>query len=157
MKAPELSISWVLWLRLVWQLRRRGGGRRESGAFLLGRSSERVIRSFICYDDLDPHCLDTGIIRFDGRGFVPLWKLCAERKMKVLGDVHTHPDRWTGQSEADRTHPMVAQVGHRALILPHYAQHLWLGPKGAGFFRYLGNGRWETLPIAELKIFAFRA
>lgn len=153
--APKLRIPVVAWLRLVWQLRKRGHGRRESGAFLLGPSSGGVISGFICYDDLDPRCLDTGIIRFDGRGYVPLWTHCSERKLKVVADVHTHPEGWTGQSEADRTHPMVAQVGHLALILPHFAQDSWFGPKGAGFFRYLGEERWETLPIQSLKLSIF--
>lgn len=155
MTAPKLRMPIFLWLRLVWQLRRRGGGCRESGAFLLGPSSAGVVCSFVCYDDLDPHCLDTGIIRLDGKAYVPLWKLCAERKIKVLMDVHTHPSRWTGQSETDRTHPMVAQVGHLALILPHYGQHSWLGPDGGGFFRYLGSERWETIPVAAIQFSFF--
>ena len=141
-----------MWLRLVRQLRLRGQGVRESGAFLLGSARGGPVRGFICYDDLDPHCLDSGIIRFDGRGFVPLWKHCSEKKLKVLADVHTHPSGWTGQSEADRTHPMIAQAGHLALILPHYATKSWFGPQGAGFYRYLGNERWETLQRQSLKL-----
>lgn len=153
--APELEISRALWLRLVWQLRRRGGGKRESGAFLLGPTEGGRISSFICYDDLDPRCLHTGIIRFDGSGYVPLWKRCAERRLKVVADVHTHPTSWTGQSTADEAHPMVAQSGHLALILPSYAQRSWSGLKGAGFYRYLGQGGWETLSTAALKLTIF--
>lgn len=146
----ELRISRLTWIRLIWQLRRRGGGRRESGAFLLGPLSGGSVSRFVCYDDLDPRSLDTGIIRFDGSGYVPLWKICNERNLKVVADVHTHPGRWTDQSDYDIDHPMVAQKGHLALILPEFAQYSWKGAKGAGFFRYLGDGAWETLSLESL-------
>ena len=54
---PEkLSLSVWLWSRLLGDLRRRGAGRRESGAFLLGRSDgpRGRITTYLCYDDLDP-------------------------------------------------------------------------------------------------------
>lgn len=59
----EIRLPVFLWARLVRQLRRRGGGRRESGAFLLSRqhgTSARV-SAFICYDDLDPHAYQWGL------------------------------------------------------------------------------------------------
>ena len=77
-RESDLRIARMTWLSLVWQLRRRGGGGRESGAFLLGPRMGGRVSSFVCYDDLDPRSLDTGIIRFDGRGYVPLWKRCRD-------------------------------------------------------------------------------
>ncbi len=154
-KEFELRIPFFVWFCLVWKLHQRGGGVRESGAFLLGPRTGGRVSAFICYDDLDPHSLDTGIIRFDGAGFIPLWNYCRQRNLKVVADIHTHPSTRISQSEADRTHPMVAQSGHLALILPSYAQQSWFGPNGAGFYRYLGDGRWETLPAASLKLTLF--
>ena len=85
----ELSCSWWTWRRLLARLRERGRRRsRESGAFLLGRRSDgraRVV-DFVLYDDLDPHCLDTGIVRFDGRHFGALWDLCKVRGLTVVAD-----------------------------------------------------------------------
>jgi proteasome lid subunit RPN8/RPN11 len=147
---PKLRIPFFIWVQLIWQLGKRGAGSRESGAFLLSRKSKSTVCNFICYDDLDPHSLESGIIRFDGRGYVPLWKLCSEQRLRVIGDVHTHPCDWTRQSEADRANPMIAQAGHLALILPHFARRSWFGPNGAGLFHYLGEGRWETLSIRSL-------
>lgn len=74
-----------------------------SGAFLLGhRRNGRVrIVDFVLYDDLDPNCLDTGIVRFDGRYFGELWALCKDRGFTVVADVHTHPGE-SGQSDSDR-------------------------------------------------------
>ena len=54
-----------IWDEGLAELRRRGDGRRESGAFLLGRveGDRRVVERFVYYDDVDPRALDTGIIR----------------------------------------------------------------------------------------------
>src|SRR5689334_4672382 len=87
--APQhkLSCSWILWNRLLSGLRRRGlDGNRESGAFLLGhrRDGRARITHFILYDDLDPNCLDTGIVRFDGRHYSALWDKCKEGGLTVV-------------------------------------------------------------------------
>src|SRR5512140_623886 len=88
LEAPEhrLSCPAKLWAAGLKELRRRGGGRRESGAFLLGteeRGSRRVHR-FVYYDDLDPRCLDRGIVVFDGSGYGPLWQMCRETELSVV-------------------------------------------------------------------------
>ena len=57
MSNETLRMSMWLWLRLFRQLRRRGRGQRESGAFLLSKQGARRITKFICYDDLDPTAL----------------------------------------------------------------------------------------------------
>lgn len=144
MPSSSLRIPWFVWWRLIRELKRRGGGRRESGAFLLGRNGVPKVTHFICYDDLDPTALDTGIIVFHGEGFVPLWEFCRVRKMRVLADVHTHGSEWTGQSDSDRTHPMIAQSGHVALIVPHLAQRRFQSLAGVGIHEYSGDHRWNA-------------
>jgi proteasome lid subunit RPN8/RPN11 len=144
--APDhrLSCPSRLWRTLLHELARRGGGHRESGAFLLGKriGGRRVVRGFICYDDLDPHCLDSGIVMFDGAGYGPLWQHCRKARLEVVADVHTHggPAR---QSRADRDHPMIATPGHIALIVPEYAQHL-VSARELGVYEYLGGHRWQS-------------
>ena len=103
----NLSMPMWSWRRLVRDLRRRGEGRRESGAFLLAPPGRCRVAAHVCYDDLDPTALDQGIIVFQGAGYVPLWDLCERRQLRVVADIHTHPGRWTGQSPSDATHPMV--------------------------------------------------
>ena len=154
--APQhkLSCSWLLWHRLRRKLRERGRNQtRESGAFLLGRQTgdrARIV-DFALYDDLDPACLDTGIVRFDGRHFGKLWSLCRERGFSVVADVHVHPGG-EGQSASDRAHPMIAQTGHIALILPRFAR--WpLSRREVGMYRYLGRKRWSRVPVAERRRF----
>lgn len=142
----ELSCSWFLWGRLRRALRQRGrNSSRESGAFLLGRQvgGRRRIIDFVLYDDLDPHCLDSGIVRFDGRYFGELWRLCKARGLSVVADVHVHPGG-SGQSTSDRDHPMISRAGHIALILPRFAA-LPQPRRDIGIYRYLGGKRWATV------------
>lgn len=143
--ARKLTIDTSVWERLVTELRIRGGGERESGAFLLSKIGETHIRDFVFYDDLDPNCLDHGVITFDGSGYIPLWQICKEKQLTVLADVHTHPAEWVGQSRSDSNHPMIAQAGHIAIILPEYAQDTKLTLNDAGIYEYLGDKKWKTV------------
>src|SRR2546430_11791246 len=92
--APEhhLSCSSKVWRAGLIELKRRGDGCRESGAFLLGKNygQRREISDFAFYDDFDPHCLDTGIVVFDGAFYGLLWQRCREEGLEVVADVHTH-------------------------------------------------------------------
>lgn len=146
----ELSCSWLLWLRLREKLRERGRRcSRESGAFLLGSREDgraRVV-DFVLYDDLDPHCLDSGIVHFDGRYFSELWTICKARSLSVVADIHVHPGV-AGQSDSDRDHPMISRAGHIALILPRFATGRQ-PRRDIGMYRYLGGKRWATVPALE--------
>ena len=145
---PEhrLSCPASLWVGTIDELRQRGGGRHESGAFLLGERAvrrgveRRQVHRVAYFDDLDPHCLDTGIVVFDGAGFGPLWELCRETGLQVVADVHTHPGI-ARQSEADRKHPMIATAGHFALIVPDFAARVPSG-NDLGLYEYAGAHRW---------------
>jgi hypothetical protein len=151
----ELSCAWLLWRRLLRDLRRRGrGATRESGAFLLGRRTEggpSRITSYILYDDLDPRSLDTGIVTFDGRYFGELWAICRKHSLTVVADVHVHPGG-SGQSRSDQVHPMIAEAGHLALILPDFARSPVKRDR-VGIYRYLGREQWESVPPARRREF----
>lgn len=144
--APKhrLSCSTGLWRDGLAELGRRGAGRRESGAFLLGRhyGFRRTVERFVFYDDLDPHCLDQGIVVFDGAGFGPLWALCRETGLRVVADVHSHGSGHARQSSLDRDNPMVAHAGHVALIVPDFARRV-VAPAQLGVYEYLGEHRWR--------------
>jgi proteasome lid subunit RPN8/RPN11 len=141
----RLSCSRTLWRTGLRELRRRGGMCRESGAFLLGmRDGDRGrITDFVFYDDLDSQCLDTGIVVFDGTstGYGALWKRCREQGREVIADVHTHGGK-ARQSPQDRNHPMIAQPGHVALIIPDFAQQT-VGASVLGIYEYLGEHCWK--------------
>lgn len=144
-KAP-FKVSRRRWRSLLADLRRRGAGRRESGAFLLAaRGKERVVR-VAYYDDLDAHCL-TGGISFGTSGFTELWRICDEENLRVVADVHTHPGTWVQQSEIDATNPMMARVGHVAIIVPAYGNARSVDECGVHI--YLGSHRWLPVPAAE--------
>lgn len=140
---PELICERALWEAGVEELHRRTNGRRrESGAFLLGEpGSPAKIRDFIFYDDIDPGALDTGIVMIDGRRLGALWKICRDRVLEVVADVHVHPGSFR-QSPSDQANPIIARANHIALILPDFAQGANL-PGRIGVHRYLGNRRWR--------------
>ncbi len=143
----ELSCGRALWRRLILSLRDRGDSEsRESGAFLLGvRDGQRArIVDFVLYDDLDPNCLNSGIVMFDGRHFSKLWSLCKEKGLEVVADIHVHPGS-ESQSGSDISNPMISCAGHFSIILPRFARTP-LPKRGMGFYRYLGDKRWVTIP-----------
>lgn len=131
------------WRHLLAELRRRGEGRRESGAFLLAdRDGDRVVR-VAYYDDLDAHSL-TGGISFASGGFTELWRICAAENVRVVADVHTHPGTRVAQSDIDATNPMMARVGHIAIVVPSYGHARRVGECGVHI--YLGSRRWIDVP-----------
>ena len=133
------------WLALLAELRRRGAGRTESGAFLLGRreGDRRVFQGCVFYDDLDPRAYTTGVCVLYADVFERLWALCRARNLQVLADVHTHLGA-ASQSEADRCNPMVARPGHLALIVERFAADpVWRHRMGV--YRYEGAHHWTDL------------
>jgi len=139
----QIRCSRRLWRRILRELQRRSDGRRESGAFLLGRrhGSHRVILDAVYYDDIAPESLYLGAILFPGNGYGKLWAICRERGLEVVADVHTHPGL-ARQSPIDRAHPMIAEKGHFAFIVPNYAT----GPfrdSEIGMYEYQGAKMWN--------------
>lgn len=140
--AEQLTIGRWIWWRLIGELRRRGQGRRESGAFLLGvrRGQRACVHDFLCYDDLDSNALDQGYVTLHSRGLKALWAQCRARRLDVVADVHTHPGSDTRQSALDRRHPMIPVPGHVALIVPNFAMTSRWRLDGVGIHEYLDGG-----------------
>lgn len=93
-----IRVPILLWMCLILALRRRGQGRGESGAFLLGMRNGNGgrVTKYVCYDDLDPGAHQSGAIAFHAAGLAALWSFCREHKLEVLADVHpSRPDRPT--------------------------------------------------------------
>jgi len=96
---------------------------------------------FVFYDDVDPKALATGMVEIDGRRLGALWTHCRAAGLTVVADVHVHPLGY-GQSESDQANPIIAEVGHIAVILPNFAAKATI-PGGIGVHQYLGNRRWR--------------
>ncbi len=141
---PKLVCKPKIWRAGINELRRRAGGRRESGAFLLGHEKARTHRigQFLFYDDIDPNCFRTGIVMFDGRLFGKVWQRCHDAGLTVVADVHVHPGGY-GQSSSDQCNPMIAEVGHFAIIIPNYAAGK-VAPPDIGIYEYLGSRKWRN-------------
>jgi hypothetical protein len=140
-----IRTPYLLWAQMIFQLRRRSAGRRESGAFLVGQQKGGTPRvtTFVCYDDLDPNAYQSGAISFHDVGYSALWRYCRERNVEVLADVHTHPSTGVGQSPIDRKNPMIPMVGHTAMIVPNYGRTPWWSLDRVGIYEYLGNFLWR--------------
>jgi proteasome lid subunit RPN8/RPN11 len=135
----------LLWAKIIFQLKRRGRGRRESGAFLLGPqdSDADIATAYICYDDLDPDAYTSGAISFHAAGYAALWQHCREKNLQVLADVHTHPGHGVGQSSIDQRNPMIPVKGHTAMIVPNFARTSLWSLSAVGVYEYLGDFKWR--------------
>lgn len=144
-EGERLMVPALLWLRMVRDIRARGMGVRESGAFLLGHRDGGIatVRKYIPYDVLDPHALDTGIVHIRSVGFKALWKRCRELGMEVLADVHTHGNAHPRQSDVDRDNPLITEAGHMALILPLFAGTLGWRFRNVAIYEYVGDYKWR--------------
>jgi proteasome lid subunit RPN8/RPN11 len=140
----DIRIPRLLWARMIFDLRRRGARKRESGAFLLGRkrATSGRVTEYLCYDDLDPHALESGGIAFHAVGYASLWKYCRENGLEILADVHTHPGADVQQSDIDQRHPMVPTRGHTAMIVPSFGYAAWWSQGTVGVYEYLGDFKW---------------
>ena len=142
--APEhqLSMPRKMWGNTLAELRRRGGGRTESGVFLLGaiEGKRRRVVTAIYYDELDPDAYASGVCVLQGDAFAKLWAHCRALGLTVVADVHTHPGVAL-QSGSDRTNPMVAREGHIAIIVPNFAAAP-VQQATLGIFEYRGGHQW---------------
>lgn len=142
----QITIPILLWRRLIIQLRKKGHGHSESGAFLLTPKDAVAARvtSYICYDDLDPEAYQGGAIAFHAVGHAALWEHCRKQTLRVIADVHTHPGRGTAQSCTDQQNPMIPLQGHTALIVPNFAHTAWWTLDDVGIYEYLGAFKWRS-------------
>jgi hypothetical protein len=142
---PRLRCREPVWNAGIQELARRTfGGRRESGAYLLGRQETngggKEILEFVFYDDIDPEALATGIVTIRQTALPKLWELCRARGYGVVADVHVHPGGY-GQSQSDYDNPVMPRSGHIALILPDFARNN-PRPGTIGMYEYLDDGSW---------------
>lgn len=145
--APRSRVRITLrrWDALIEELRVRGNGNRESGAFLLARAGglyTRTVVRVVYFDDVDPTCL-TGGITIQSSGFAALSKICSEHGLRVIADVHTHPSASVDQSGIDRANPMIATRGHVAIIVPNFAASAVRAAE-CGAHVYRGSHTWDA-------------
>ena len=144
MNCNPLEVPTPVWKALIEDLCKRGCGKCESGAFLLGKmdGDVRRVQAWVPYDELDADALTAGYVRLDTSAFTRLWAICAETGLTVVADVHTHPGGPI-QSRSDRANPMISQAGHFALIVPKFARGRVV-PRDVSVNVYLGSKQWAS-------------
>jgi proteasome lid subunit RPN8/RPN11 len=143
-------------LTMMTQLATQSEGCREAGAFLLSSNDVRTkntagaaVVAVEYYSDLDPTSL-TGGITFHASGYTRLNRICRDKRLRVVGDIHLHPGSWTRQSQTDADHPMAARAGHLALIAPHFGAGV-RSPRRLGAHLKTAND-WESFADHDVDI-----
>jgi len=62
-----------------------------------------------------------------------------------------HPGGYR-QSSSDKHNPMIAEIGHMAIVIPDYASRK-ITPGGIGIYEYLGSRQWIDHSLQGNKIF----
>ena len=98
-----IKVPVLLWAKVIRDLRRRGKGVRESGAFLLGRldNSQPRVTSYVCYDDIDPDAYQLGAIAFHASGCAALLA-ALPRPRSAVAHRRPHASRPRRQAEPHR-------------------------------------------------------
>ena len=144
-QTAKISFDKKFWDEMYKQLRLRGQGVRESGAFLLGPEENNSITQALYYDDLEPESLDTGAIHITYKSFIALADYCLLNKLTVKADTHTHPGIVTQQSDIDMENPMIKIAGHMALIIPSFALPKKCNLNMLGIHEFIGGGyNWRS-------------
>lgn len=153
---PPVTMKQHDFLTMMTKLAAQSEGRREAGAFLLGAKDQRTsawtgatVVAIEYYYDLDPTSL-TGGITFHASGYTRLNRICRDRSLRVVGDIHLHPGPWTRQSQTDADHPMVARAGHLALIAPSFGAGV-RSPRRLGA-HLATNTSWESFADHEVDV-----
>jgi proteasome lid subunit RPN8/RPN11 len=141
----KLIMKQCLWDEVYNQLKARGKGETESGAFLLGPTGDAHITAVAYYDDLEAGCLDSGSVHLTFLAFMGLTDICRVKQLTVKADVHTHPSSIIRLSGVDRKNPLIKIKGHIALIVPYYALPPVCDLDMLGIHEFLGGGfNWKT-------------
>jgi proteasome lid subunit RPN8/RPN11 len=146
----QINIPVYIWIKLIWGLKKRGHGKRESGGLLLCKNGNDMVSRIVFYDQFDKTVSDSGIIEF--KGAMRLYKYLANENLEVLADIHTHPTLNTVQSVSDSTHPIIRIKGHIAIIAPNFAKNLFMSIKDCSVYEYLGEFEWRKFDKNEIPI-----
>jgi len=144
---PRLRCRRQIWDAGVQQLAKRTlGGRRESGAYLLGRPRSDGSRTFLNLFSTtisDEEALATGIVTIRQTALPRLLGSFAVRAVTASSpDVHVHPYGLRPKAESDQANPSHAAHRPYRAILPEFA-HGNPRPGSIGMYEFLGNETWD--------------
>lgn len=108
-------------------LRGRSAGWRESGAIWVGhiKGAVSIVTEVRFYHNL---CNDKGrafSLQLTEEAKFALYQDLAERGLKLVGMIHTHPGAWVDLSSVDKANQLCSRIGFWSLVVPHYARHSW--------------------------------
>ncbi len=148
---PELHIPNSIWEKTVHGLRKRSGGRRESGCLWVGKREQTwLIQDAFFLDDFPGTKRHSQFHRTPRSAISMMFEMLREKEYQIIADIHTHPSFWVGLSEVDKRNPIEYRVGLIAMIFPYFARRD-CSFKNIGVHEYLGVHKWRDLSVPEIE------
>jgi len=123
----NLIVSQELFDATMRELQHRSGRRRESAAVWAGRiEGDLWIAEIVRFHH---HLCDDsgswGFLELTEEGKFALYSELAQKGLRLIALIHTHPGAWVGLSSIDRRNQICSRVGFWSLVVPRYAEQPW--------------------------------
>jgi hypothetical protein len=80
---------------------------------------------------------------------VNLFEALHANKLKIIADLHTHPEDWVGLSMPDKEHPIEFRSGFISIVFPNYGRPC-ISLTEIGFHEFIGSGMWRQWDFNEV-------
>ncbi|HEY6329643.1 MAG TPA: hypothetical protein VI756_09900 [Blastocatellia bacterium] len=118
-----------LYTETLQEIRKRSGGRRESGAVWGGLpgplQDEQTASRLYMFHDLCDDAARRGYVELSEQAKFLLYRALASEGLRVVAAIHTHPTRWVGLSATDRRNQITSRVGSWSIVVPRYGRRPW--------------------------------
>jgi proteasome lid subunit RPN8/RPN11 len=151
MRAAQLIVPGAVLRDTLAGLRDRSAGWRESAAIWAGdvqderwSAREVMFHHELCDDHGGPLSLELSeAAKFN------LYRELAERGLRLVSLVHTHPHQWVDLSPVDQANQLSSRVGFWSVVIPDYAVEPWDIPR-MGFHVRTHRG-WRRLTPSAMR------
>jgi hypothetical protein len=108
-------------------MRMQSAGWRESGALWIGSLDGECahVADVVFYHDLGDDKGKPLSLELSEDAKLSLYGNLAERGVKLLAMLHTHPEGWVGLSSIDQANQLCSRIGFWSLVLPWYGAGSW--------------------------------
>jgi hypothetical protein len=144
-------VSDDVWKATVNGLRTRSSNRTESTCVWAGNRTdkENIVTRVFFLDDYSGTKKAARAYRVPRDVTKDLFETMHAHKLKIIADLHTHPDEWVGLSIIDKEHPLEYRVGFISIIFPSYGKPCDVLTE-IGFHEYEGSGNWRQWSSKEV-------
>lgn len=129
----------------------QSAGWRESGALWIGSLDGECahVADVLFYHDLGEDNGRPFSLEISEDTKLSLYGVLAQRRLKLLAMLHTHPAGWVGLSSIDEANQLCSRIGFWSLVLPWYGSRSW-SLKRTGVHIRTNNG-WHQFSFEQAK------